>query len=73
MKASELILKLQERIDIYGDLPLQLRIVGDVVDVGSVFADVNEENIIISNVDVFDFSNIFMNCKKIDPLTREIH
>lgn len=53
MKASDLIKELQERIEIYGDLEVVIRIEDDDMDLLSVYGDEDAERIIVS-----DFSDI---------------
>lgn len=52
MKASELILALQERIDIYGDWNVIIRILDDDTDIDlmSVYGDDEAERIIVSDI-----------------------
>ena len=49
MKASDLIKELQERIEIYGDLEVVIRIEDDDMDLLSVYGDEDAERIIVSD------------------------
>lgn len=49
MKASDLIKELQERIEIYGDLEVVIRIEDDDMDLLSVYGDEDSERIIVSD------------------------
>lgn len=49
MKASDLIKELQERIEIYGDLEVVIRIGDDDMDLLSVYGDEDAERIIVSD------------------------
>lgn len=49
MRASHLIRELQERIEIYGDLEVTIRIEDDDMDLLSVYGDEDAERIIVSN------------------------
>lgn len=56
MKASELIKELQERIDIYGDIEIIMRVGDNGIDdedfnVMSVYGDEESERIVISDFD----------------------
>ena len=56
MNASDVIVKLQERIDLYGDWEVQIRITEDDTDydLASVYADDEAEHIVVSDfVDLF--------------------
>ena len=49
MRANDLIRELQERIEIYGDLEVTIRIEDDDMDLLSVYGDEDAERIIVSN------------------------
>ena len=49
MRASNLIKELQERIEIYGDLEVVIRIEDDDMDLLSVYGDEDAERIVVSD------------------------